>query len=387
MIEWTLWPWPFFEARHGDLARRLAAWNSPVYDHATAAGMEAACRSIARSLAESRFLDIVVPAAEEGGEARIDVRALCLAREAIAYRCVLADTVIAMQGIGAGALWLHGSAEQKARYLPRIRSGEAIAAFALTEPETGSDVANITMRAERQGDSYVLNGEKTFISNAPFADHYIVVARTGEAPGARGLSAFIVEAGAPGLSYGESIDFIAPHPAGPLTFENCRVPAANLIGAPGKGFGVAMGTFDIFRTSVGAAAIGMARRALDETLTRVKSRRLFNNTMAEIPGVQSKLADMSIDLDLGALAVYRAAWVKDMTGERCSREVSMAKLAGTEAASRIIDGAVQIFGGLGVTRGSIVEQLYREVRPTRIYEGATEVQKLVIARSLLAESA
>lgn len=386
MTEWTIWPWPFFDDGHRQLATRLADWRAPVEGHPEGAALEKACRDIARSLGEAGFLDLVVPTTQSGSKPTIDVRALCLARESLAYHCVLADTVIAMQGIGAGALWMHGSPEQQARHLPRIRSGEAIAGFALTEPDTGSDVANITARGEKQGEHYILNGRKTFISNAPFADHYIVVVRTGEAPGARGLSAFIVEKGTPGLTCGEPIDMIAPHPAGPLTFENCRVPAANLIGEPGKGFGIAMATFDIFRTSVGAAAVGMARRALDETLARVKARRLFNATMAEIPGVQAKIADMSIDLDLGALAVYRAAWTKDVTGQRCSREASMAKFAGTEAASRIIDSAVQIFGGLGVTRGSIVEQLYREVRPSRIYEGASEVQKLVIARTLLAEA-
>lgn len=387
MSGWTIWPWPFFEERHQALAARLAEFRAPVEGHPEGAALERACRDIARALGAAGFLDIVVPAAETGAAPRIDVRALCLAREALAYDCVLADTVIAMQGIGAGALWMHGSAEQKARFLPGIRSGAAIAAFALTEPDTGSDVANITARGERQGDHYILNGAKTFISNAPFADHYIVVVRTGEAPGAKGLSAFIVEKDTPGLVCGDAIDLMAPHPAGPLLFENCRVPVANRIGEAGRGFAIAMATFDIFRTSVGAAAIGMARRALDETLARVRSRRLFNAAMAEIAGVQAKIADMSIDLDLGALAVYRAAWTKDTTGGRCSREASMAKFAGTEAASRIIDSAVQIFGGMGVTRGSIVEQLYREVRPTRIYEGASEVQKLVIARTLLAETA
>lgn len=387
MKEWTLWPWPFFEDRHKDLAQRIARWSAPVEGHPEGEALEKACRDIALSLGREGFLDIVVPAAETGSKPSIDVRALCIVREALGYSCVLADTVIAMQGIGSGAIWMHGTAEQKARWLPRIRSGEAIAGFALTEPETGSDVANITARGERQGDHYVLNGEKTFISNAPFADHYIVVVRTGEAPGAKGLTAFMVEKGTPGMTCGEPIDLIAPHPAGPLSFVNCRVPVANMIGEAGRGFGIAMATFDIFRTSVGAAAIGMARRALEETLARVKKRRLFNATMAEIAGVQAKIADMSIDLDLGALAVYRAAWTKDTTGGRCSREASMAKFAGTEAASRVIDSAVQIFGGLGVTRGSIVEQLYREVRPSRIYEGASEVQKLVIARTLLAESA
>ena len=383
MERWKLWPWPFFEDRHRSLATSVAAWESPVQGEVEEAQLSSACRTIARSLAKAGFLDVVVPREGE----TIDVRALCIAREAIAYESVLADNVIAMQGIGTGALWLHGTARQKARYLDRVRSGEAIAAFALTETLAGSDVASITTTARRDGEFYVLDGGKTFISNAPFADHYIVIARTGEAPGARGLSAFIVDADAPGLVTGEPIALMAPHPVAPLTFESCRVPAENLIGEPGRGFAVAMQTFDIFRTSVGAACLGMARRAMDETLERVKGRRLFNSAMAEIPGVQSKLADMSIDLDLAALAVYRAAWLKDTTGGRCSREVATAKFAGTEAAGRIIDAAVQLFGGLGVTRGSVVEQLYREVRPARLYEGASEVQKLVIARTLLSESA
>lgn len=381
MNKWSLWPWPFFEERHRSLAERVGAWRCPVDHEVDEAEMGLACRAIARSLGESGFFDMVVPREGE----TVDVRAVCVAREAISYQSVLADNVIAMQGIGTGALWLHGTPEQKAQYLDPVRRGEKIAAFALTEPATGSDVASITTSARRDGSDYVLDGGKTFISNAPFADHYIVIARTGEAPGARGLSAFIIDAGTKGMVAGEPIHLMAPHPLAPLTFEDCRVPASSLIGQPGKGFGIAMATFDIFRTSVGAACVGMARRALDETLERMRERRLFGSAMAEIPGVQSKLADMSIDLDTAALAVYRAAWTKDTTGGRCSREVSIAKYAGTEAAGRILDAAVQLFGGMGVTRGSIVEQLYREVRPARLYEGASEVQKLVIARNLVAE--
>lgn len=378
---WSLWQWPFFEERHHALADRIGAWQCPVGHEVHEAELDDACREIAKSLGAGGFLDPVVPA--EGQT--VDVRSVCVAREAISYQSVLADNVIAMQGIGTGALWMHGTAEQKAQYLDLVRRGEKIAAFALTEPGTGSDVASITTTARRDGTDYVLDGGKTFISNAPFADHYIVVARTGEAPGARGLSAFIIDAGTRGMITGKPIHLMAPHPLAPLTFENCRIPGSSLIGQAGKGFGIAMATFNIFRTSVGAACIGMARRAMDETLSRVRERRLFNATMAEIPGVQSKLADMSIDLEMAALSVYRAAWVKDTTGNRCSREVSIAKYAGTEAAGRVVDAAVQLFGGLGVTRGSIVEQLYREVRPARLYEGASEVQKLVIARALLAE--
>ncbi|WP_136620275.1 MULTISPECIES: acyl-CoA dehydrogenase family protein [Mesorhizobium] len=382
MQRWSLWPWPFFDPHHREIAKRASAWRSPIRDDVSVSEMPQACREIARSLGAAGLLDLVVP--EPGG--RIDVRALCIAREAISYHSALADCVIATQGIGTVALWQQGSEAQKARYLAPARQGKAIAAFALTERGSGSDVANLTMRADRDGDSYILNGDKTFISNAPFADHYIVVARTGEGPGAKGLSAFIVDVGTAGFMAGEPIEMIAAHPVGSLTFTDCRIPGANIIGDPGRGFGIAMATFDIFRISVGAAAIGMARRALDETVERVKTRTLFNAAMAEIAGVQTKLADMSCDLDLGALAVYRAAWSKDTAGGRCTREASMAKLAGTEAAGRIIDSAVQIFGGQGVTRGSVVERLQRGARATRIYHGASEVQKIVIGRSLLSES-
>lgn len=382
---WELWPWPFFESRHQEIARRAADWVPPVDGEVPEKEFPSACREIAASLAKAGLLDLMVPSPGPDGAFRIDLRAACIAREAIAYRSVLADAVLVMQGIGTGAIFLHGTPAQRARYLDPARQGKTIAAFALTEPMSGSDVANITTAARRDGDHFVIDGEKTLISNAGIADHYIVVARTGEAPGARGLTAFIVDAGTAGLEVGPPIELMAPHPLAPVSFRNCRVPAGNVVGEPGRGFQVAMATFDIFRTSVGAASVGMARRALDETLAWVKTRRLFGGAMSEIAGVQSKLADMSVDLETAALAVYRAAWAKDTTGGRCTREASMAKLVGSEAAGRIIDSAVQLFGGMGVTRGSVVEQLYREVRPTRIYEGASEVQKLVIARALLAE--
>lgn len=383
MSGWSLWQWPFFEQRHLELAERAAAWKSPVAHEVSEAEFPTACREIARSLGDAGLLDPVVPQKDAEGRWGIDVRSVCVVREAVAYESALADAVLAMQGIGTGAIWMHGTEEHKARYLDRARRGETIAAFALTEPTTGSDVASITTEARRDSDHYVLNGEKTFISNAGIADHYVVVARTGEAPGSRGLTAFIVDADNPGLECGEPIELMAPHPLAPMTFRDCRVPASAMIGEPGRGFAVAMMTFDVFRTSVGAASVGMGRRAFDETLAHVRTRRLFGGTMAQIAGVQTKIAEMSIDLETAALAVYRAAWVKDTTGARGTREASMAKLMGSEAAGRAIDSAVQLFGGLGVTRGSIVEQLYREVRPTRIYEGASEVQKLVIGRSLV----
>ena len=384
MRDWTLYSWPFFETHHEETAARAMAWRSPVEDEdVTDDTMEPACRAIADSLGAAGLLDLVVP---EAGSS-IDLRAVCIAREAISYRSVLADCVIAMQGIGTGALRLNGTPEQQARWLGPVRSGANIAAFALTEPGSGSDVANLTTRAERDGDHYVLNGAKTYISNAPFADTYVTVARTGEAPGAKGLTAFLVEKDTPGLVPGEQIPLIAAHPIAPLEFRDCRVPAANVIGEPGRGFGIAMATFDIFRASVGAAAVGMARRALDETLDRAQVRELFGGAMAELPGVQTQLADMVTEIELGALAVYRAAWAKDTTGQRCTREASMAKMVATENASRAIDRAVQLWGGMGVTRGSVVERLYREVRASRIYEGASEVQKIIIGRSLLAAGA
>ncbi|MRX48921.1 acyl-CoA dehydrogenase [Paracoccus sp. S-4012] len=378
-MDWTLWQWPFFEPRHHEIAERVAAWRSPVHDHeVTEASLPEACREVAASLAQAGFLDLVVP---REGEA-IDLRAVCLAREGIGYHSALADCVLAMQGIGAGAIVQAGNAAQKA-LLDGFRDGSKIAAFALTEPRSGSDVAGLETTAARDGDDYVLNGEKAYISNAPFADHYVVLARTGEAPGARGLSAFSVPADTPGLIAGEATALIAAHPAGPLRFDNCRIPASALIGEAGRGFHLAMGVFDTFRTSVGAFSIGLARRAFDETVARVRERGLFGAPMAELAGVQDQIAAMNVEIELGALAVYRAAWAKDTTGGRCTREVSMAKLVGTENAGRAVDRAVQLWGGLGVTRGSIIEQLYREVRAARIYEGASEVQQLVIGRAVL----
>lgn len=378
-MDWTLWQWPFFEPRHHDIASRVAAWRSPIDDHGvTEATLPQACRAIAASLAEAGFLDLVVPAA--GGV--IDLRAVCIVREGLGYRSALADCVLAMQGIGAGTIWQAGTPEQM-QMLEGFRDGSKIAAFALTEPRSGSDVAGIETTAARDDDGYILNGEKVFISNAPFADHYVVLARTGEAPGARGLSAFSVPKDTPGLSFGPPTALIACHPAGSLRFQNCRLPVNALIGEPGRGFHLAMSVFDIFRASVGAFSVGLARRAFDETVERVRNRPLFGSPMAELAGVQDQIAEMSVEIELGALAVYRAAWAKDTTGGRCTREASMAKLVATENAGRAVDRAVQLWGGLGVTQGSLIEQLYREVRAARIYEGASEVQKLVIGRAVL----
>ena len=314
------------------------------------------------------------------------MRSLALVRETLARHDGLADFAFAMQGLGAGPISLFGKDAQRAAWLPKTRAGKAIAAFALTEPASGSDVANIATSARRDGDAYVLDGEKTWISNGGIADVYVVFARTGEAPGARGLSAFIVEGGNPGLTVAERIAVIAPHPLARLKFENCRVPAEALIGKPGEGFKVAMATLDVFRTTVGAAALGFARRALAETVARVRKRQLFGAPMAELQMVQGHLADMAVELDAAALLVYRAAWTKDAGAARVTREAAMAKLYATEAAQRIIDAAVQLHGGDGVRAGHPVETLYREIRALRIYEGASDVQKIIIARAVLSET-
>jgi len=375
-----IWATPLLDDRHRALADRLLAWDIPHVEEEPA-DFGPPVRAMLAAMAREGLLDLMIPDPAQGSP-RIDVRAVCLVREILAYRSGgLADTAFTMQGIGTAPLWLAGGGSLAARYLDAARAGEAIAAFALTEPDAGSDVANIATSAVRDGDAYVLNGAKTFITNAGIADHYIIVARTGEAPGARGLSAFLVDAGTPGLT-AETQDFVAAHAGGALRLEEVRVGVDRLIGAPGGGFKLAMATFDIFRVSVGAAAIGFGRRALDEALDRTTTRTLFGKPMAAIEGVQTRLADMATEIEGAALHVYRAAWRKDVTGERCTREVSMAKLVATEAAQRVVDSAVQLFGGAGVLRGSVVERLYREVRPMRIYEGASEVQKLVIGREL-----
>ena len=315
------------------------------------------------------------------------MRSLCLIRETLARFAALADFAFAMQGLGSGAITLFGAEEQRRAYLPAVAGGRKIAAFALSEPEAGSDLAAAATTAAPDGTGFVLNGAKTWISNGGIADFYVVFARTGEAPGARGLSAFIVDADTRGLEIGERPRLIAPHPLATLTFENCRVPRDRLLGEPGQGFKIAMATLDVFRPTVGAAALGFARRALDEALARATSRELFGGPLAELQMIQAKLADMALSIDAAALLVYRAAWAKDIGAERITREAAMAKLFATEAAQRVIDEAVQIHGALGVVAGHPVERLYREIRALRIYEGASEVQKVVIARQTLANYA
>ncbi|MEX1167745.1 MAG: acyl-CoA dehydrogenase family protein, partial [Hydrogenophaga sp.] len=312
----------------------------------------------------------------------IDTRAICLIRETLARHSGLADFAFAMQGLGSGAISLHGTPEQRAKYLTRVASGEAIAAFALSEPDAGSDVAAMACSATADGDGYVLNGEKTWISNGGIADFYVVFARTGEAPGARGISAFIVEADTPGLSIAERINVIAPHPLARLKFENCRISAAQRVGAAGEGFKVAMRTLDVFRTSVAAASLGFARRAMDEALQRATTRKMFNGVLADFQLTQAKLAQMATAIDSAALLTYRAAWLRDQ-GKNVTREAAMAKMTATENAQQVIDAAVQIWGGMGVVSEVPVERLYREIRALRIYEGATEVQQLIIGRDLL----
>jgi acyl-CoA dehydrogenase len=376
--------WPFFEERHRALAAELDAWAAANVADSHPFDVDTACRQLVRRLGEAGWLRHAVGGQPYGKQEVIDTRAICLIRETLARHNGLADFAFAMQGLGSGAISLQGTPQQKERYLARVARGEAIAAFALSEPDAGSDVANLQCAAHVDGDHAVLNGEKTWISNGGIADFYVVFCRTGEAPGPRGISAFIVDAGTPGFEIAERINVIAPHPLARLRFSNCRVPLTQRIGAAGEGFKVAMRTLDVFRTSVAAAALGFARRALDEALQRASTRKMFNQTLADFQLTQAKLAQMATTVDSSALLVYRAAWLRDQ-GRGVTKEAAMAKMTATEGAQQVIDAAVQMFGGLGVTSGHAVEQLYREIRSLRIYEGATEVQQLIIARELLKE--
>lgn len=377
MADHTYLDWPFFDARHRDWAARVEVVAAKLaVDHTDTDG---ACRALVRDLGAAGLLEVTASL-----DGPLDVRALCLARETLARHDGLADFAFAMQGLGTGALSLFGSDAQKARWLPRTRSGAAIAAFALTEPGSGSDVANSTMTATRDGGDYVLDGEKTWISNGGIADVHTVFARTGEAPGARGLSAFVVPADTAGPSVAERLETIAPHPLATLRFDGCRIPATALIGAPGQGFKIAMSVLDVFRSTVAAAALGFARRALDEALARVTTRHVQGAPLAQLQMVQGHIADMALDVDAAALLIYRAAWAKDRGAPRVTREAAMAKLFATETAQQVIDRAVQLHGGDGVRAGETVERLYREIRALRIYEGASDVQRVVIARQTLA---
>lgn len=387
MSDRTFLDWPFFEDAHRDLAGDLESWRAAELGDGHGDDIDAACRVLVRKLGEAGWLRYCVPASHGGVNDILSVRSLALIRETLARHSALADFAFAMQGLGSGAITLFGSEAQKQMYLPAVARGEKIAAFALTEPGSGSDVAAIETSAEETGDGYRLNGAKTYISNGGIADFYVVFARTGEAPGAKGLSAFIVAADAPGLEIAERIATIAPHPLATLRFNDMTLPPDALLGERGRGFMQAMATLDVFRTTVGAAALGFARRALEEATAHALSRKLGDGMLADNAITQSKLAEMVLDIDASALLVYRAAWLRDVKGARATREAALAKLHATERAQSVIDKAVQLFGGLGVTVGVPVENLYREIRALRIYEGASEVQKLVIARAHLAEQA
>ena len=377
MADQSFLTWPFFDATHRARAQEMETWCADLHvDHGD---VDAACRQLVADLGAGGWLQATAALGDE----RLDVRTLCLSREILARHDGLADFAFAMQGLGTGAISLFGTAAQKADWLPLTSNGQAIAGFALTEPQSGSDVANSTMTATADGNVYVLNGEKTWISNGGIADVYTLFARTGEAPGARGLSAFVLPANLPGLEVVERLEVIAPHPLARLRFTDVRVPKSALLGAPGQGFKVAMSVLDVFRSTVAAAALGFARRALDEALARVTIRQVQGAPLSDLQMVQGHIADMALDVDASALLTYRAAWAKDMGAPRVSREAAMAKLYSTDHAQQVIDRAVQLFGGDGVRRGVKVEELYRDIRALRIYEGASDVQRVVIARQAL----
>jgi acyl-CoA dehydrogenase len=376
--------WPFFDDGHRRFAESLSRWADATLASLPHDDVDAACRARVKALGEAGFLKAVVPAEHGGLHPKLDVRTMCLAREILAFRDGLADFAFAMQGLGTASISLFGSGELKARYLPPVRDGRAIAAFALSEPEAGSDVAAMATTAKPEGPAHVrIDGTKTWISNGGIADHYVLFVRTGEGAGAKGLSAFVVDADTAGLQVTERIEVIAPHPLATLRFDGMRVPLANRLGGPGDGFKVAMATLDVFRSTVGAAALGFARRGLHETIERAATRKLFGAPLGDLQMTQATIADSASEVDAAALLVYRAAWTKDQGAARVTREAAMAKMVATESAQRVIDRAVQLHGGLGVTKGVKVEELYREIRALRIYEGATEVQKIVIARELL----
>ncbi|MFO1221668.1 MAG: acyl-CoA dehydrogenase family protein [Burkholderiaceae bacterium] len=388
--------WPFFDDAHRAYARELQAWcerELPALERAHGGegdGDEAAHALVQRlvpALGRAGLLRACVSAAHGGAREQVDVRMLAIARETLARASGLADFALAMQGLGSVPVSLFGNAAQQRALLPAVARGEAITAFALSEPDAGSDAAAMQASAVRDGDGWRLNGTKTWISNAGIAHSFVVFARSGEAPGAKGISAFIVRAGTPGLDASVRIPVIAPHPLGTVQLTDCRVGPEALLGEPGQGFRIAMGTLDLFRTTVGAAALGFARRALDEAVARAKARKMFGRTLAEFQLTQAKLGEMATLIDASALLIYRSAWTRDVRGVRVTREASMAKMYATEAAQQVIDAAVQLFGGLGVVRGSTVERLYREIRALRIYEGASEVLQLVIGGKVLEAAA
>lgn len=385
MTDRSFLDWPFFDDHHRTLAADLEAWciDQRLADQPHDHDVDAACRKLVRQLGDGGWLRYAVPRTWGGVHDALDVRSLSLIREMLARHNGLADFVFAMQGLGSGTISLFGSDAQKAKYLPGVADGSRIAAFALTELDSGSDAAAMATTAQPQGNGWSINGAKTYISNGGIADHYVLFARTGEAPGAKGISAFIVDADTTGMSVAERIQVSAPHPLATLRFDDARLPAEAILGEPGRGFAHAMATLDIFRTTVGAAALGFARRALDEATARAQSRVLFGQPLVNNAVVEAQLGEMALGIDASALLIYRAGWTRDVQGRRPTREAAMAKLHATETAQTVVDNAVQIHGGLGVVSGVIVETLYREVRALRIYEGASEVQRMIIAREHL----
>ena len=387
MSDGSFLQWPFFSDDHRELAERLDDWANRHIPSLTAEehhDLDGTCKAIVKALGDAGFTSYAVPASAGGQHKKLDVRSLCIIRETLARHNALADFAFAMQGLGSGPISLCGDEAQQATYLNAVATGDKIAAFSLSEPEAGSDVAAMSCSARANGDQWVLNGTKTWISNAGIADFYTVFARTDDSGGAKGISCFVVEADTPGFEVTERIDLVAPHPLGTLTFSDCRIPRAHLVGEEGRGFGIAMATLDVFRSTVAAAALGMARRALDETLDYTAERNIFGGKLGDLQLVQAKIGEMALGVDSSALLVYRAAWTKDCAAERVTREAAMAKYHATETAQQVIDAAVQLHGGKGVTKGYIVEALYRDIRALRIYEGASEVQTTIIARQTIA---
>jgi acyl-CoA dehydrogenase len=382
MADLSFLDWPFFEDRHRELALKLDQWATQNIVNIDHSDVDESCRSLVALLGDAGWLKYSAIDPNDVNS-KLDVRSLCLIRETLARHDGLSDFAFAMQGLGTGAISLFGSDQQQSQWLPLTRQGNALAAFALSEPKSGSDVANIALSATKTDKGYILSGEKTWISNGGIADFYCVFARTGEAPGAKGLSAFLVPATTPGLCIVERLETIAPHPLARLSFEQCEIPQHAMIGAAGAGFRIAMSVLDVFRSTVAAAALGFARRALDETVERANSRELFGALLGDLQMVQGHIADMALDIDASALLIYRAAWLKDSGAPRISREAAMAKLFATDHAQNVIDKAVQIHGGDGVRCGHIIERLYREIRALRIYEGASDVQKVIIAKHTL----
>ena len=379
-MDQSIFSLPLFDDEHRALARMLGSWaEQQTWNHE--GNVDHECRKLVREFGKAGWLGYTVPAEHGGIHDRLDVRSLCIVRETLASFGGLADFAFAMQGLGSGPISLFGSRELRNKYLPHVANGEMIAAFAISEAEAGSDVAAMTTTARYDVDSYVINGEKTWISNGGIADFYVVFARLGDAP--RDYIALVVEPNDPGFSVSKRIDTIAPHPLGTLQFDNCRVPADRVVGEPGRGLRVALGTLDVFRTTVGAAALGFARRAMAESMRHVTHRKMLGGKLSDLQLTQAAIADMATEIDASALLIYRSAWMRDNGAERVTREAAMAKMYATEAAQRVIDKAVQLLGGQGVVSGNTVERLYREIRSLRIYEGTTEVQKLVIANQIL----